>query len=137
MKRILSVVFILLSASAPVFAHHALATEYDPAKVITLKGKLVEIDWRNPHPHFFLDVAEANGQVTRWKIAAATPNMLVRFRGGWTRDKVFRKLNDEITVKGWKSRDGMNRAYGDLFTFSDGSTMQMGIGLGGGGAGGN
>jgi hypothetical protein len=63
--------------------------------------------------------------------------MLVRFPGGWTRDKVFKKLNDEITVKGWKSRDGMTRAYADRFTFSDGSEMQMGIGLGGGGAGGD
>ena len=137
MKRIPLCLVILLFAAAPVLAHHALASEYDPAKVITLKGKLVEVDWRNPHPHFTLEVAEADGKVTTWKIASATPNMLVRFPGGWTRSKVFAKINDVIEVKGWRSRDGQTRAYGDSFTFSDGSKMQMGIGLGGGGAGGD
>jgi hypothetical protein len=137
MKRIPLWLSVLIFAAAPLLAHHALATEYDPAKTIILKGKLVEVDWRNPHPHFMLEVTEADGKVTIWKVASATPNMLVRFPGGWTRSKVFAKINDVIEMKGWKSRDGQARAYADIFTLSDGSKMQMGIGLGGGAAGGN
>ena len=129
MKQTLQVVFILLAVSIPVLAHHALASEYDSEKPITLKGKLMEIDWRNPHPYFYVDVEGTNGQMTKWAIVSATPNMLVRFPGGWTRDKVFAKIKDEISVKGWKARDDSNRAYADYLTFSDGSKMQMGIGL--------
>ena len=131
MKRILVAAFALLAAVAPVFAHHALASEYDSQQKITLKGKLVEIDWRNPHPHFYVEVEGANGEITRWDVASATQNMLVRFPGGWTRAKVFARLNDTISVTCWKARNGSNGAYADILTFSDGKTMQMGIGLGG------
>ena len=55
---------------------------------------------------------------------------LLRDTSGWTRDKVFAKLNDEITVKGWQAKDGTNHLYGDMLTFSDGSMMQLGSGLG-------
>jgi len=131
MKRILPALLLLLSATATVAAHHGLSSEYDREKVITIKGKLMEIDWRNPHPFFYIDVQEPNGTVTRWKLGTATPNMLVRFPGGWTRDKVFARIKEEISVKGWKAKDGTNHLYGDVLTFSDGSTMQLGIGLGG------
>jgi hypothetical protein len=130
MRRILLAGLLLLFASASVVAHHGLSSEYDRDKVLTITGKLMEIDWRNPHPYFYIDVTGPNGQVTRWKLGTATPNMLVRFPGGWTRDKVFKRLNDEITVKGWLSKDGTNHLYGDTLTFSDGSKMQLGIGLG-------
>jgi hypothetical protein len=124
-------VLLLLSGTATVAAHHGLASEYDRDKVITIKGKLIEIDWRNPHPFFYIDVPGPDARVTRWKFGTASPNMLVRFPGGWTRDKVFAKLQDVITVKGWQAKDGTNHLYGDVLTFSDGSTMQLGIGLGG------
>jgi len=112
-------------------SHHGLASEYDREKVVTITGKLMEIDWRNPHPFFFVDVAGPNGQVTRWKLATATPNMLVRMPGGWTKAKVFARINEEISVKGWLAKDGTKHLYGDVLTFSDGLTMQLGIGLGG------
>jgi hypothetical protein len=130
MKRLLLTALLLLSSIAVIDAHHGLASEYERDKVITIKGKLVEIDWRNPHPFFYIEVGAPNGQVTRWKLGTATPNMLVRYPGGWTRDKVFARLNDQISVKGWQAKDGTNHLYGDVLTFSDGSTMQLGSGLG-------
>jgi hypothetical protein len=57
--------------------------------------------------------------------------MLVRFPGGWTRAKVFARINDVVSITCWKARNGSNGAYADIMTFSDGKTMQMGIGLGG------
>jgi hypothetical protein len=130
MKRMLFCVLAPLLVTATLMAHHGLASEYDRDKVITIKGKLMEIDWRNPHPFFYIEVEGANGQTVRWKLGTATPNMLVRYPGGWTKDKVFARLKDEITVKGWKAKDGTNHLYGDVLTFSDGSTMQLGSGLG-------
>jgi hypothetical protein len=131
MKPLLLAVLGMLLGAAALAAHHALASEYDPDKRLTVKGTLAEIDWRNPHPVFWVDVKDPNGQVIRWRIGSATPNMLVRFPGGWTRDKVFAKLKDDIAVTGWQARDGSNHAYADFFTFSDGTKMQGGIGLGG------
>jgi hypothetical protein len=131
MKQILFAALALLIAAVPLAAHHALASEYDSQQKITLRGKLVEIDWRNPHPHFYVEVQEANGQVVRWTVASATQNMLVRFPGGWTRAKVFERINDTVSITCWKARNGTNSAYADIMTFSDGKTMQMGIGLGG------
>jgi hypothetical protein len=130
MKRILLASFILAFATTSIQAHHGLASEYDRDKVLTLKGKLREIDWRNPHPFLFMDVQESNGQITKWKNGAATPNMLVRYPGGWTRAKVFARLNEEVTIRGWQAKDGTNHIFGDYMIFSDDSKMQLSSGLG-------
>jgi hypothetical protein len=129
MARVLVAVLILAAAALPrpVSAHHALASEYDPQQRITLKAKLVEVDWRNPHP--FFHVEEEGGSRTKWIVAAATTSMLTRFPGGWTRTKVLGRVNEVVTVVGWKARDGSNRLYGDMLTFADGQQMKMGIGL--------
>jgi len=125
---LIAVATILVAGSAS--AHHNMSALFDFNDRVTLAGTLTKIDWRNPHPFFYIDVAGTNGQPIRWKLGTATPNMLVRYPGGWTRDKVFAKLNDEITVKGWQAKDGTNHLYGDMLTFSDGSMMQLGSGLG-------
>ena len=49
-----------------VVAHHGLASDYDRDKVMTIKGRLMEIDWRNPHP-FCIDVEGPNGEAMKWK----------------------------------------------------------------------
>lgn len=133
MTRVLAAVWTLIAVfQPPAVAHHATASEYDAQQKVTLKGRLVEVDWRNPHPAFYIELAAAGGPAAKWAVVTATPSMLVRFPGDWTRTKVLARLKDEVTVVGWKARDGSNRIYGDALTFSDGAQMKMGIGLTGG-----
>ena len=122
MKRILLLTLLLLCVAAIVEAHHGLASEYDRDEVITIKeAGRDRLAKSTPVLLYQLEVGRRGDAM---ELVTATPNMLVRYPGGWTRDKVFARLNDEITVKGWQAKDGTNHLYGDMLTFSDGSTMK-------------
>src|SRR5258705_13208376 len=36
-------------AALPILAHHSFTAEHDNTKPVTIKGKLVKMDWVNPH----------------------------------------------------------------------------------------
>jgi hypothetical protein len=124
-------VLAVLAITAPAFAHHSFAAEYDGEKPITLKGVITKIEWENPHMHFYLDVTDEKGQVDAWKFEGFPPNMLVR--QGWKRD-VTLKVGDTITVFAWRARNGMNLAHSREITLADGKKILSGppAGIGGG-----
>jgi hypothetical protein len=92
---------------APAAAHHVIASKFDSAKKVTLRGPVTSIDWANPHAHVFINVADAGGHVVNWAIELESPVDLRR--SGWTRDAV--KVGDVITVEGIAARDGSKQAW--------------------------
>ena len=110
-------VCLWLLAAAPVWAHHSFAAEYDSQQLITLKGVITKVEWTNPHIYFYIDVKDANGDVTNWALEGYPPNTLKRT--GLSRDNL--KIGDEITVTAYKSKDGTNTAAGREVTFPDGT----------------
>jgi hypothetical protein len=91
----------LLTAAAPVPAHHSFAAEYDRAKPVDLRGKVIEIEWVNPHAWIHMEVAGV-----KWSCELGSPNILMR--NGWRRDTL--KPGDEIVVEGFAAKDGSNMA---------------------------
>jgi hypothetical protein len=104
-------------ATAPAWAHHSFAAEYDSAQLITLKGTISKVEWTNPHIYVYLDVKDATGKVATWALEGYPPNTLKRT--GFSRELL--KIGDEITATAYKSKDGSNTGAGREFTFSDGS----------------
>lgn len=66
----LAVAAALLS-SLPVQAHHSFGGTYDVDRLITIKGKMVQVSLRSPHSFFYVEVEDANGTVQRWVIEGA------------------------------------------------------------------
>ena len=59
--------FIALSLvvlSAPLFAHHGTSVTYQVDKTITISGTVTEFSFSYPHPQLYLDVKDANGNIT-------------------------------------------------------------------------
>ena len=54
----------LFVMSWPLAAHHAFGSEFDSDRPVILKGKIVKIEWINPHVYMYADVAEEGGKVT-------------------------------------------------------------------------
>ena len=113
---IAGVVASIAVTAHPGRAHHAFSVEFDVDQPLQLRGRVVMVEWINPHAWFHLDVTDEDGAVTRWRIEAGTPNAL--FRRGVTRDSLA--AGTEIVVDGYRARDGTNTANGRDMTFPDG-----------------
>jgi hypothetical protein len=92
---------VALMVSAPVFAHHG-ASPYDTSKLTTLKGRVADFQFINPHVVIAVDVTDEKGKTETWIGEANSPNVLARH--GW--DKDIMKKGDEITVIGNRGKNG-------------------------------
>lgn len=104
------------------FSHHSFAAEFDADAPVELHGTIVRMEWINPHTWLHLDVKNDDGTTTPWMIEGGTPNTL--FRRGFTMETV--KAGTEITIFGYRARNGANRANGRDLVLPDGSRLFMG-----------
>ena len=119
---VLCAVAVCAAVSAPMWAHHSFAAEFDEKKPLKLHGIVTEWELINPHSWIHLDVKGADGKVTNWFIEGGSPNALLRL--GFTKDSL--PEGTEIIVEGFQSRDGSSRGVGASLTFMDGRKLFMG-----------
>jgi Family of unknown function (DUF6152) len=80
------------------------------------------MEWVNPHAWFYIDVKGPDGKVVNWAIEFGAPNAL--FRRGWNRNSVPAGM--QVTVEGYRAKDGSNRANGRDVTLPDGKKLFAG-----------
>ena len=113
--------FVILT-TAPAWAHHAFAAEFDSKQPVKFKGVVTKMEWTNPHVWIHLDVKQPDGTIEKWSVEAGTPNVL--FRRGFTKQALL--PGTEIVVDGYRSKDGSRRANGRDLTLPDGRTLFLG-----------
>ena len=112
---------LLCAAAHDAAAHHSFAAEFDANQPVELHGTITRMEWINPHSWLHIDVKNADGSTTPWMIEGATPNTLLR--RGFTREAV--KTGTEITIIGYRAKNGANRANGRDLILPDGSRLFM------------
>jgi hypothetical protein len=121
----LSVVIVLagvLLAALPLWAHHAFQAEFDQEKPVSLKGKVTRMEWINPHAWIHIEVPNPDGTVTNWMIECGSPNIMLR--RGFTKESL--EFGTELSVQGYRAKNGSNRANGSSVTFRDGRKLFVG-----------
>ena len=117
-----SLPILALLLSVPLFAHHAFQAEFDDTKPVTLKGKVTQMEWINPHSWIHIDVVGPDGKVTNWMIECGSPNIMLR--RGFSKRSL--EVGSELTVKGYQAKSGLMRANGSSVTFADGKRLFVG-----------
>ena len=117
-----AVTLATLGAAATASAHHSFAAEFDANRPVELTGKVVRMEWINPHSWIHLEVVNDAGETETWMIEGGAPNALLR--RGFNRNSL--PAGTEISVQGFQAKDGSMRANGRDITFADGSKLFVG-----------
>ncbi len=93
---------IVLTLSAPVFAHHGSAA-YETSKSVSITGTVSDFQFVNPHVLISLDVKDpTTGKMEKWQGELTSPNHLAR--AGWTKSTL--KPGDQVTIIGGPAKSG-------------------------------
>jgi hypothetical protein len=120
--KVLASAGMLIAAALPLAAHHSFSAEFDATKQVTLEGKVVQMEWVNPHSWLTIDVTKADGTVERWKIEGGSPSVLLRL--GWNRNSL--PAGTRIKVTAYQAKDGALRGSSRDIEFPDGKKMDLG-----------
>ena len=119
-RMILSVLAALALCSLSLSAHHG-AAAYESNNPLTLKGKVTDFQFVNPHCQIFFDTKNDKGEIEHWRSELTAPNKLAR--AGWTKRSL--KPGDEITVTGLVGKNSAHALWIRKLVGPDGQTMAL------------
>ncbi|MCX7096331.1 MAG: DUF6152 family protein [Methylococcales bacterium] len=120
--KTLALVCVLGLAQPAAHAHHAFSAEFDAEKPVELKGKVTKLELVNPHSWLYLDVAQQDGNVANWGFEFGAPFNLKQ--KGIT--KASLPIGSEISIQGFRAKNGKNFGYAVTTTLSDGRSVKTG-----------
>jgi hypothetical protein len=118
--RILGLAGVL--AAFPLLAHHSFSAEFDVDKPVKLEGRVVKMDWVNPHTWLYIDVTAPDGTVQHWQVEGGAPGVLLR--NGWTKNTLAE--GTRVIVNGHQAKDNAYRANSSSIEFPDGRKLDTG-----------
>jgi hypothetical protein len=104
-------VLALLMMDTPVDAHHSANAMFDTQKEFTITGVLTKLENVNPHSWWYVDVKEADGTVTSWKLESLSPSGLIR-QG--LKVKTDLKIGETFSYRispAWKDPEGVKMGW--------------------------
>ena len=88
----------------PAQAHHSFSVYYDPDVMVSVTGIVDNFRFSNPHGIIRLKAKDDSGNDVIWTVETTAPVFMAR--RGWSKDTI--KTGEEVTIRGWHSRDGSN-----------------------------
>lgn len=82
-------------------AHHAFQAEHDCNAPVLLHGKVIAVEWQNPHTWIHLTVTEPGKDPVDWMAEGATPNSMLR----QNLDRSTLKVGADVVIRGYQARD--------------------------------
>jgi len=103
-------------------AHHAFSAEFDANQPIEIKGVVTKLELVNPHSWLYFDVKKSDGSAENWGFEFGAPFSLKQ--KGLT--KASLPIGTEVTIKGFRAKNGLNFGYAVTAVLADGRTFTTG-----------
>ncbi len=72
------------------------------------------MDWANPPTPTSSSMRKV--RIPEWEVELGSPSKLLRI--GWKKDSI--KMGDQVTITGWRARNGSNHANANTVTLPNG-----------------
>jgi len=111
-------------AGPVVLAHHSVPGSFNVDKTVVIKGTVSKIDWINPHIYIYVDVKDAAGKVTTWKVESLPTNHMRRV--GVTKAEILQEAKaGEVTVHMYPSINNPTAGFLLRLTYPEGHFMHL------------
>lgn len=115
--------FFALAAVSAVDAHHSFAAQFDRDRPVVLEGRVIRMEWSNPHAWVHIEVTAENGEKQSWALeTGAAANVLIR--RGWR--PAHLPEGTHVVVKGWMARNTEHTANIREIALDDGTKLLAG-----------
>ena len=114
--RLTVLAVLAVAVTVSLHAHHNFASDYDPDRMLTVRGTVAEVRYVNPHIRIVIEqiandgkaLRDAQGNPVRW--TGETMSVRVAQRRNFTRSSL--KFGQVISLRGWLSRKAGVREMG-------------------------
>jgi hypothetical protein len=127
MKKVIigaAMIALGLATGSAANAHHAVQAQFDVTKNVVITGKLLKVDWQNPHAWFHFEVTKPDGSVETWSTETVGPNGLRRL--GLSDRRLF-QIGETYKVDLCPDRSGAKLGFTNAFWFPDGKFIKVGF----------
>jgi len=114
----------MITASAPLQAHHSLAGVYDMHNEKEMSGTVASIKFTNPHGSLTLAVKNTDGTSTDWVMTMGSATALAQRGIGRTGENALHN-GDAIKIRFRPAKDGSPLGFLLLVTMPDGHVIQV------------
>lgn len=119
---LVTTMMVMAVSSSGAFAHHAFSAEFDANQPIELTGVVTKLELVNPHSWLYFDVKKADGKVENWGFEFGAPFSLKQ--KGLTKSSL--PIGTQVTLKGFRAKNGLNFGYAVTATLADGRIFTTG-----------
>ena len=137
--RLFVLAVLVLALLSPAYAHHSFYTFYYMDKYVEIEGVVKSLKIVNPHSEMTVEVTEADGAKSLWRITASAGGVVGLQKIGWKNGML---VGTRVKVEGHPARkEGGTGMAGGKVTFMEKATLPDGkeypagtiLWLGGGG----
>jgi hypothetical protein len=119
--RHIAALVIATSFATIAAAHHSFAPHFDSNKPVSISGKVVEFEARNPHSYLHIAAVDENGRTQKYVCESHGYTQLSR--NGITPKML--KPGTEVRIDGSQSRSDVHRCFFNNVYFPDGRVLNV------------
>ena len=124
MKRFAFFAAVLaVAAFGSAAAHHSVTGAFDPDDHFEITGRIVDIEWVNPHVYIHMEVESATGDKQMWALETAPTQF---FRNAGVSRSMLEGDGGATTITGIRGRDkSLFVGFISRITYEDGRFIQV------------